>query len=101
MGLRDRPMILTNIFLFVAVFDVLSFNQGSQYRTGIGRTSMYTDIEISTFRTGLNTGQFRAIPADTERTSRYKKKFLFFIFLSFVIFEFLLGQNDNLFALIY
>ena len=25
----------------------------------------------------------------------------YFIFLSFVIFEFLLGQNDNLFALTY
>ena len=57
------------------------------------------------FRTGKNTGrtgQFRAIPADTGRTGRYKKKFVFFnFFLSFVIFEFLLGQNDNLFALTY
>ena len=38
--------------------------------------------------------QFRAIPAGTGRTNRYqKKKFFFFIFyfLSFVIFEFLLG----------
>ena len=58
MGLRDRPMILTNIFLFVAVFDVLNFNQGSQYHTGTDCTSMYTGIETSTFCTGLNTGQF-------------------------------------------
>ena len=80
MGLRDRPMILTNIFLFVAVFDVLSFNQSSQYRTGIDRTSMYTGIEISTFRTGLNIGQFRAILAGTKRTGRYKKKVFIFLF---------------------
>ena len=57
------------------------------------------------FRTGKNigrTGQFRAIPADTGRTGRYKKKFVFFnFFLRFVIFEFLLGQNDNLFTLTY
>ena len=51
----------------------------------------------SLFRTGKNTGrigQFWAISAGTE------KSFLFF-FLSFVIFEFLLGQNGNLFALTY
>ena len=64
------------------------------------RTGMYTVIKISTFRTGLNTGQFRAILAVTGRTGRYRKKFFFF-FLSFVIFEFLLGQNGNLFALTY
>ena len=69
------------------------------------RTSMYTDIETSTFRTGLSTGhisQFRAIssvPAGTE-----KSFFLFFIiiiFLSFAIFEFLFGHNGNLFVLTY
>ena len=77
-------MILTNIFLFVAVFDVLNFNQGSQYHIGTDCTSMYTGIETSTFCTGLNTGQFWAIPAGTERTGWYKKKkFLFFIFLFF------------------
>ena len=60
-----------------------------------------TGIETSTFRTGLNTGhigQFRVIlgvPAGIE------KSFFFFFFLSFVIFEFLLGQNGNLFALTY
>ena len=51
------------------------------------------------FRTGKNighTGQFRAIPAGTE-----KKNFFLFFFLSFVIFEFLLGQNGNLFVLTY
>ena len=49
-----------------------------------------------------HTGQFRAIPADTGRTGRYRKKFFFFFFfLSFVIFEFLLGKNGNLFALTY
>ena len=54
------------------------------------------------FRIGKNTGrtgQFRAIPAGTGRTGRYRKKFFFF--LSFVIFEFLLGKNGNLFALTY
>ena len=51
------------------------------------------------FHIGKNTGrtgQFRAIPgvpAGTEKS--------FFFFLSFVIFEFLLGQNGNLLALTY
>ena len=68
---------------------------------------MYTDIETSTFHTDLNTNrightdQFQAIPAGIGRTNRYKKKVFIFYFLSFVIFEFLLGQNDNLFALTY
>ena len=62
------------------------------------------------FRTGKNTGctghtgQFRAIPTGTGRTGRYQKKkffFYYYYFLSFVIFEFLLGQNGNLFALTY
>ena len=52
------------------------------------------------FHTGKNISQFRAIPADTEHTHQYRKKF-FFLILSFVIFEFLLGQNSNLFALTY
>ena len=48
------------------------------------------------------TDQFRAIPAGTGRTGRYRKKFFFFFFfLSFVIFKFLLEQNGNLFALTY
>ena len=74
---------------------------------GMYRISMYIGIETSTFRIGLNTnrtshtGQFRAIPADIGRTGRYRKKFFFFFFVSFVIFEFLLGHNGNLFALTY
>ena len=65
---------------------------------------MYSGIETSMFRTGLITGrtghlgQFRAIPAGTGRTGWY---IIFFFFLSFVIYEFLLGQNGNLFALTY
>ena len=52
------------------------------------------------------TGQFRAILAGTGRTDRYRKKvfifyFYYYYFLSFVIFEFLLGQNGNLFSLTY
>ena len=50
-----------------------TFIQGSQYRTNTGRIGMYTGIETSTFRTGLNTnrtGHVQAIPAGIE-----KKKF--------------------------
>ena len=70
------------------------------------RTSMYTGIETSTFRTGLNTnhiGQFRAIPgvpAGTEK-SFFFLFIIIIIFLSFAIFEFLLRHNGNLFALTY
>ena len=52
------------------------------------------------FRTEKNTGrtdQFWAIPADIRK----KVFFYYYYFLSFVIFEFLLGQNGNLFTLIY
>ena len=79
--------------------------QDSKYRTGTG----YIDIETSTFCTSLNigrtshTGQFWAISTGTGCTGQYRKKFFlyFLYFLSFVIFEFLLGQNGNLFALTY
>ena len=77
---------------------------------GMYCTRMYTNIETSTFHTGLNTGrtghvlailanfgQYRPVSSDAE------KSFFFFYFfiLSFVIFEFLLGQNGNLFVLTY
>ena len=57
-----------------------------------------TGIETSTFRIGLNTdhtGQYRAIPGVSAGIEKS------FFFLSFVILEFLLGQNGNLFALTY
>ena len=76
---------------------------------GMYCTSMYTSIKTSTFRTGLNTGlpgHVSAIPVNFEQ---YRPVLgvpigtenFFFYFLSFVIFEFLLWQNDNLFALTY
>ena len=46
------------------------------------------------FRTEKNTNRTGLVPASTEN-------FFFFFFLSFVIFEFLLGKNGNLFALTY
>ena len=52
------------------------------------------------FRTGKNTGRtghILSIPAGTEKKFYY----YYYYFLSFVIFEFLLGQNGNLFALAY
>ena len=61
------------------------------------RTSIYTSIKTSTFRTGLNTSRTShvpTIPAGTEKS-------FFFFFLSFVIFEFLLGKNGSLFAFTY
>ena len=65
------------------------------------RTGMYTGIETSMFRTGLNTGHTGHVPTNFGQYWPIQKKFFFFFFLSFVIFEFLLGQNDNLFALTY
>ena len=66
---------------------------------------MYTGIETSTFRTGLNTSHVLAIPANFGKyrpvlgVSAGTEKIFFFFF--FVIFEFLLGQNGNLFTLTY
>ena len=89
----------------------LTLIQGYQFRTvpastaGIYRTGQQSGTLDPLFCTGKNTGrtsQFRTIPAGTGRTGRYRKKFFFIFFiLSFVIFEFLLGQNGNLFALTY
>jgi len=48
------------------------------------------------FRTGKNTGCIDLVPTGTEKCF-----YFYFLFLSFVIFEFLLGNNGNLFALTY
>ena len=64
------------------------------HSTPLFRTEKYTD------RTGLvpaNFGQYRPVPGVQAGT----EKSFFFFFLSFVIFEFLLGQNGNLFVLTY
>ena len=81
-------------------------NQGSQFRTVLYRSVPleYTvpaskPVHITPlFHTGKNTGrtdQFRAIPVGTEK----KFLFIYLFILSFVIFEFLLGQNGNLLVL--
>ena len=70
---------------------------------GMYRTNMYTDIETLTFHTALNTGCTSHVPVILANFGQYRlvqKKFFFF-FLSFVTFEFLLGQNGNLFVLTY
>ena len=66
-----------------------------------------------TFRTGKNIGRTGLVPAVPANTEQYRPVpgvpasteiylfFLFLFFLSFVIFEFLLGKNGNLFALTY
>ena len=56
---------------------------------------------IETFRIGLNTGRTDHVLAIPANFGQYQPIQFFFFFLSFVIFEFLLGQNDNLFALTY
>ena len=87
----------------------LRLDQGCRFRiVPAGTARIYRTVPSKPvcitplFRTGKNTGrtgQFRAIPAGTGRTGQYRKKFFFFF--SFVIFEFLLGRNGNLFALTY
>ena len=90
----------------------MGLSQASQFRTvpasivRIYRTSKQTSTynphvsyQKNTNRTGhvsANFGQYQpvsGVPAGKEKS--------FFFFLSFVIFEFLLGQNGNLFALTY
>ena len=79
----------------------LTLKQGSQYRT----------VPVRIYRTGKQTDTFNppcfvpekipAVSANFEQYQLVQKKGFFFFFLSFVIFEFLLGQNGNLFALTY
>ena len=73
--------------------------QGSQYRTvPVSKPVRLTLL----FRTGKNTSrtdQFQAIPAGTEKKFYYY--YYYYYYFSFVIFEFLLGENGNLFALTY
>ena len=107
--------VCSSTFLFEEKHRTSSYTQGYQFRTvpastaGIYRTGQQSgtlDPPVS-YRKKYRpyrprTGQFRAIPAGTGHTGRYRKKFFYFLFfLSFVIFEFLLGQNGNLFALTY
>ena len=64
-------------------------NQGSQYRTGTNRTDMYTGIETSTFRIGLNTGcigHILAIPANFRQYRPVQKKVCLFVFFYFIFF---------------
>ena len=62
------------------------------------------------FRIGKNTGRTGLVPAVPANFGQYRpisgvpagtEKSFYFIFLSFLIFEFLLRQNGNLFALTY
>ena len=87
---------------------VHNLSQVSQYRTVSAGTA-------SIYRTGKQTGTvnppvsyrkkyrpYRSISGNTGQYAQEKKFFFYYYyFLSFVIFEFLLGQNSNLFALIY
>ena len=65
-------------------------------RKNIGRTGHVLAVPV-------NFGQYRPIPGvpPVQKKSFLLLLLLFFFFLSLVIFEFLLGQNGNLFALIY
>ena len=65
-------------------------------------TGTHTGIETLMFRIGLNTdrtGYVPAIPANFGQYRPVQKNFYFI--LSFVSFEFLLGQNGNLSVLTY
>ena len=79
-----------DICLFVIV------KQGSQFCTvPIGMVGIY--------RTGKQTGSYNPPVSYRKKYQLYRlyrpvQKKVFFFFFSFVIFEFLLGQNDNLFV---
>ena len=92
-------------WIFVILTSCLE--QGSQYRIDNDHTDWYVLYRYVYQYQNINIlywfkywpcighiSQFQAIPTGIEI-------FFFFSFLSFVIFEFLLGQNGNLFALIY
>ena len=79
----------------------LPLDQGSQYHTDIDRIGRYVLYRYQNINVSYRFKHrpYRPILGNTGRTGRYRK--FFFFFLSFVIFEFLLGQNGNLFALTY
>ena len=69
------------------------------YHTGIEtfRISLNTGRTDHVLAIPANFGQYRSVPSVPIGT----EIIYLFIYLSFVIFEFLLGQNNNLFALTY
>ena len=80
----------------------LYLTQGSQYRTvPAGTADVYrTGKQISTINPPISyRKKYRPVPGVPASTE--KSFFYYYYFLSFVIFEFLLGQNGNLFALTY
>ena len=78
--------------------------QGSRFRTiPVDTASIYcTGKQTDTFNPPCFVPEkIPAVSANFEQYQLVQKKGFFFFFLSFVIFEFFLGQNGNLFALTY
>ena len=116
---------LVNMYIYAASFFTLDLALGQvelfawmsiPYRTGrTGRNIPYRPAIRYTRPPCFVPEKIPAVPASyrpyrpiSGNTGRYrayrpvqKKVFFFFFFLSFVIFEFLLGQNGNLFVLTY
>ena len=95
---------------FCFLFSKTCFWHGSQFRTipaatiGIYHTSKQTSIYNPPVSYQKKYQPYRPISSNTGRYRAYwpvQKKVFFFFFLSFLIFEFLLEQNDNLFVLTY
>ena len=107
---------LTLLMFFFCFFFLLFFSSSSPrlkvpsspmlsipYRTGqYGRNIPYRPAIRYVRPPCFVPEKIPAVPANFgQYRSVQKKVFFFFFFLSFVIFEFLLGQNGNLFALTY
>ena len=93
---------LPNSHMFRFFYDVYLIRLSIPYRTGrfgriyhIGQQSGMLNPPISYRK------KYQPYRSISGNTSRYRKKVFFFFFLSFVIFEFLLRHNGNLFALTY
>ena len=89
---RIVPVSTVGIYRTVPVDTVGIYRTGQQSGTLDPPVLYWKKYRPYRPRTG-RTGQFRAIPAGTE------KSFFFFFKLSFVIFEFLLGHCINLLVL--
>ena len=107
--IHNSVLVCNNSFLIHSVLDIWKLYlyawMSIPYRTGrTGRNIPYRPAIRYTQPSCFVPEKIPAVPVNFGQYRAYRpvqEKIFFFFFLSFVIFEFLLGQNGNLFVLTY